>query len=122
MTGTAVAMTSWSLIDAKKSQEAVKKLDGRAARLVAMANTRRELLRLISQVLMVAVVIPGLTVDRPVLLWTEAGPNWALIALMLIPLPIAANGVIDAIDRRRLIRIAAADIYAERRRRSTDLP
>jgi hypothetical protein len=55
-------------------------------------------------------VIPGLFVDRPVTLWSEAGINWGLIALVLVPVPILVNSLVDAVDRHRLVSQVERDM------------
>jgi hypothetical protein len=119
--GGSVILTAWAVRDARQKYQAVRILNGRAREIVAAGNIRRETLRLLTQILLLAIVIPGLFVDRPVTLWSEAGINWGLIALVLVPVPILVNSLVDAVDRHRLVSQVERDIAeGHPKRRGTD--
>lgn len=99
---TAVVLTVYALRDARVTQEAVIALNGKARELVAQQNVRREWLRLIVQVCLLVIVIPGLFNDRPVPL------SPIVIDLMAIPVILLLSTVLDLRDRRRLLRYIIA--------------
>lgn len=108
--GTSIVLTAWAVRDARQKHAAVRELNGRAREITAAGNVRREALRLVTQVLLLAVVVPGLFIDRPIVLWSEAGLNVALILLIAAPVAILANTVLDAIDRHRVFASITADV------------
>lgn len=83
----------------------------RSARAIAArGNVRREVMRLIVQILLLAVIVPGLFVDRPV---EMSAP---VLALITVPVMLLAASLMDALDRRELARLTLADVISERER------
>lgn len=113
---TAALITVLSLRHAYLSRAAVRALNGKAPRLVAGGDVRREWIRLAIQAGLVIVVIPNLFIDREIRLFTDTGPNFGLIALILVPVGILANSALDAIDRQRLLRTEKVDLIRGRLR------
>jgi hypothetical protein len=104
----ALSVTIAALIDAVDNQRAVKLLNGHARELATEGTVRREALRVVVQVLLILVVIPGLMIDRPI---TLSGP---IVALILVPVVLLVSSLLDARERRSLTVITAAELVIER--------
>ena len=115
--GASTILTIYALLDAQADQRTVKALNGRAREIAVERDVRRGRWLLLAQVLLLAAVIPGLFIDRPINLVTEAGPNWVLIALMLVPLALLMVSIDDARSRKALAEQLAHDMATERRRK-----
>ena len=105
---TTFVLTASALLDARADREAVRKLNGSARELVAKGIVRREGLRLVVQVLLLIIVVPGVFADR------EFNFTPAIAALMLIPIVLLISSAVDARDRRALTVVVAADLLEER--------
>lgn len=81
-----VVITGASLIEAYRRWVESRRLNGKhaARRLVAQSNTRREGLRFIAQVLLLSLVLPGLFLDRSVVLNPFTGALIAISAVLLL--------------------------------------
>lgn len=98
---TALVVTFAALLDARGTSRIH---DSRPARrLVVRGNVRREVMRLVMQVLLLSLVLPGLTLDRP----TPLTPFVAV--LIAVPIVLLASSLMDAWDRRRLREMLAAE-------------
>lgn len=100
-------LTLSALVDARADQRAVKLLNGHARELAAAGIVRREFLRLVMQVLLLAVVIPGLFADG------DTPVNYIVVILMSIPVLLLLSSLLDARDRRGMTVIVAADLALE---------
>jgi hypothetical protein len=67
-----------------------------AREFTARSNVRREALRVVVQVMLISIVIPGLFSDRPISLTP------AIIMLILVPVVMLASTILDARDRTSL--------------------
>lgn len=100
-----LVVTIYALGSARADQKAVAILNGHARELSAFGQVRREFLRLIVQVLLLGLAIPGLFSDR------DIDPlNPFVDTLILISLLIAISSVWDARDRKVLTTMAAVDL------------
>lgn len=101
-------LTAFAFLDARADQETVRLLNGRARELAAAGLVRREGLRVAVQALLLFVALPGLFVDREVVL------SPAVAALMVVPAILLTSSLFDGRDRKRMALIATADILEER--------
>jgi hypothetical protein len=94
----AVVITAASFVEAYRRLVEARRLNGKhaARRLVAGSNTRREGMRWIAQALLLALVLPGLFLDRPVTL------NPLTAALIAISAVLLVQTILDTRDRYRL--------------------
>lgn len=102
-----LVVTLIALVDARRDQNAVARINGRARKLVTAGNVRREFLRAVVQVLLIVIVIPGLFVDVPI----RVTP--LLLALMAVPVVLLLSSLYDYRDRRALNALAD-EIAAQR--------
>jgi hypothetical protein len=98
-----LVFTITALFDARADREAVRILNGRARELAATGIVRRELVRVIVQVLLLSIAVPGLFSDRQ----TTLSP--ALAALMAVPVFLLLASFWDARERKRMTTIVAAE-------------
>jgi hypothetical protein len=106
--GVDLVVTLDALRDAGRDRAAVRIRNGAARTLVAAGNVRREGFRVLAQLLLLALVVPGIFVDRPVPL------SPFVVILIGVSLALLANTVGDRRERARLARIVEAEILAER--------
>lgn len=103
--------TAGALVDARRDYAAALtdgEVTGDARRLTARGNVRREGLRVVVQVLLISIVMPGLFTDRPITL------SPVLVALILVPIVLLVSTVLDARDRTRLADMLLVAVRAER--------
>lgn len=115
--GVIALITVAALIDAIRDHHAIRRLDGTLAHIAANGNVRRELMRLLTQALLLAYgwsVVQG--PDRQIAL------TFPLLCLLMVPVPILANTAGDWRDRKRLERVDRSEREQARRRdrRRTD--
>lgn len=103
-----ILMTAAALADALAVKRDVEILNGRAREIAATGNVRREIYRLVVQVLLLTIVVPGLFREAPTPL------NITVATLMAIPIVLLVSTLLDARDRRRLTVLVTTDIMAER--------
>lgn len=96
------------LYEAKKDQEAVKLLNGKAREIASSGVVRREWFRVTAQIFLLLVAIPSLFTEGPQFLT----PRVAI--LMFLPILLLASSLMDARERRTLGMMVAADIINER--------
>lgn len=101
----ALVLTAFALLEARQGLAVAT---GRARRILAFGNVRREVLRLIVQSLLLLIVAPGLFIERPTPL------NFFVLILMAIPAILLLSTALDAHDRRRLATLVWTEIEAER--------
>jgi hypothetical protein len=102
-----VGSAAWLLSDALADRAAIKRANGRARAIIGNGDVRRYVIRLVISIDLLAVVLPL--------------PREARITLLVIaPILIATNGVLDARERRRLAGILETDIANERRQKLRD--
>ena len=89
-----------NLIDAFQDWRSVRGTS-KAWRVQALANFRREAIQLVKVVALVVIVLPALL--RP----GESELSWLVVALMVLPIGIATNSILDARTRRTLERLLA---------------
>lgn len=117
ITGFAIAISIIALSDAVADRRAIKSLNGRARRIIGGGNIRREVARLVINVLLFTLAIPAAFDDADIHLTPF------LVVLLAVPIVILANSIFDWIERRQLSRILEAELKAERdgpRRRRDD--
>lgn len=102
---TTLVLTLSALMDALADRTAVRLLNGRARELAASGIVRREALRVVVQVLLLAAVLPAVA---------PVTPHLTIGALMAVPVVLVASSILDARDRRRATILVAADILADR--------
>lgn len=84
-------------VDVAAARSDASKSELHEARLMtAWGEFRRECFRMVVHILLLSIVIPGLFSDRPIPL------NPVIIALILVPVVLLTNTVLDARDRLRL--------------------
>lgn len=105
MNTVAVLVTGASFLEAMQRWNEARRLNGKhaARRLVARSNARREGMRAVAQLLLLSLVLPGLTIDRPTPL------NAFTFALIAISAVLLVQTVWDTRDRFRLLAILEAD-------------
>lgn len=103
-------LTVYALVDARADERAVRALNGEAREIVTEGNVRRETFRVILQVQLLFVALPGLFSDR------EATLNPIVLVLMSIPVVLLLATIFDARDRMLLART----IETARNRRAGD--
>lgn len=100
-----------ALSDARADQAAVKLLNGKAREVAAQATIRREWLRIVKVLLLMAVAVPGLFFADG-----EARPDalrvLPVLALMTLALLLLYQSYTDARDRKRLIVLVTAEALA----------
>ena len=102
---TAFVLTFTAFTDARASQKAVRVLNGRAREMAADGIVRREVIRLVVQVLLLSLVIPGLFDDRQTDLF-----NPLVLTLMVIQGLILFSTILDSRERKSLTILVAADL------------
>lgn len=113
--GLAVLVTLIALLDALSDRRDTRLVNGPARSLATQANVEQERLRLITALLLLSVVIPGLVVDRPTALVNPDGwPNLPLLALIAVPVVILLAALRAAHARQRLAAMSLSAIEAER--------
>lgn len=109
--GTTLVLTMLALFEARRDL-AVARTDATASHeareLTAAGNLRREALRVIVQVLLISIVIPGLFSDRPISL------SPAILALILVPVVLLTSTVFDVRDRAKLGEMLLTLVKADR--------
>lgn len=103
-----LTISAW--LDARTNEIAVKKLNGRATEFAARGQVRRETFRIICQILLISIVIPGLFIDRPVNL------SPPVIALIIVPIILLISSLYDARDRKVLTLLAVVRLVSESER------
>lgn len=103
----AFSLTLTALVEARADRAAVKILNGHARELAADSIVRREAIRVVVQLLLLSVAVPGLFVDRPIVFTPAVG------ALMAVPVLILISSFLDARDRKSLTVLVAADLLAD---------
>ena len=101
------ALTLSSFVDARADREAVRLLNGHARELAATGLVRREGFRLAVQLLLLAIAVPGVFVDREIAL------SPVVAALMAIALILLASSYFDARDRKAMTVLVAAELLVE---------
>jgi len=104
-----------ALIDARADAKAVRLLNGRAREVAADGIVRREIYRVLVQVLLLAIAIP--TVFRP----GNIEPSPSVVFLMTIPVLLLLSSVFDARDRKTMTVLVAADLLVEHSDRFDEL-
>jgi hypothetical protein len=104
---TALILTLRAYVDARADREAVRVLNGPARELVATGFVRHAGLLVIAHVLLLSVVVPGLFIDRPVVL------SPIVAALMAVPIVLLTSSAFDYRDRRRLARLVVASAHPD---------
>lgn len=103
-----LVLTVTALLDARADRTAVKLINGRARELAAWGIVRRERLRVMKQLLLLSIAIPGLFLAdgaiRP-----EPLRVWPVIALMSLALLLLYQSFSDARDRKRLTVLVTAE-------------
>lgn len=108
---TTLALTLLALLEARRdlviarNDETVRH---QAREITAYGNLRREGLRVVTQLLLISVVVPGLFSDRPITL------SPALLALVLVPVVVLTSTVFDARDRSKLGAMLLELVKADR--------
>ena len=93
----AAAALGWaSLRDALADREAIRKLNGRARELVAGGDVRRARVRLLMELAFIVVVIPNLLTPGASMLTVGRA------IVMVLPMALVLDGLLDARERRRL--------------------
>lgn len=113
VTAAALLQTTLSLIDARRDLVVVTgDLDeGRDVReLTARGNVRREVMRIVMELLLLSIVLPGLFIDRPISL------SLPLVALMLIPIALLIQVRLDGRLRGRLAVMLLTMVRSDRDR------
>jgi signal transduction histidine kinase len=99
-----LVFTLTALFDARADRAAVRLLNGRARELAASGIVRRELIRVMVQVMLLAVALPGLfTPDRN----TPLNPVVAM--LMAVPVLLLISSFLDARERKALTVMVTAE-------------
>jgi hypothetical protein len=101
-------LTISTLVDARADEKAIKALNGRARELVGRGNVRRESLRVLVQVLLLAVVVPGMFRDQPTPL------TLPIACLLAVPWVLVLNSALDVRERRQLADMLDVAIDLER--------
>lgn len=96
-------LTLVAFVDARADRLTVTLLNGKARELAAQGIVRREGFRIIVQVLLLSIAIPGLFVDRDIQLTP------ILAALIAVPLVLLVSSFLDARDRRHMTALVTAD-------------
>jgi hypothetical protein len=109
------ALTLSALVDARADRSAVRLLNGHARDLAANGIVRREAIRLVVQVLLLAIAVPGLFSDAP----RPLTPG--LVMLMAIPILLLLSSFFDARDRKALTVLVAADLLATRATKDAEI-
>jgi hypothetical protein len=81
----------------------VKLLNGKAREIATLGHVRREVMRGLVQVLLLAVAVPSLFSDRDISLTP------ALAALMAVPVLLLLQSYLDARERRLLTLVVARE-------------
>ena len=98
-----LAFTVTALFDARADRTAVRLLNGKARELAATGIVRREVIRVVVQVLLLSVALPSLFSDRQ----TQLSP--ALAVLMTVPVFLLLASFWDARDRKQMTVLVTAD-------------
>lgn len=105
---TASVLTLTALFDARADRTAVRLLNGHARELAADGIVRREVIRLVVQLMLLSIVIPGLFSDREITL------SPVVLALIGIAVLLAFQTFLDARERKALTALVAADVIKDR--------
>ena len=105
----ALVITFRAYIDARADREAVRALNGAIRELTATGFVRSAGLLVIAHLLLLSVVIPGLFVDRPVVI------SPIVLALVAVPIVLLTSSVMDVRDRRRISALAESLVPASPR-------
>lgn len=108
-------LTAVALLDALKDAAAVKALNGKARELVAGGNVRREALRLVVQVVLIAVALPGLFEGR------DTPLSVSVVLLVSVPALLLIQTALDTRERWKLSGILTERIIAERDKTAKDI-
>lgn len=108
VTGLAIVIAILALADAIADRRAIAELNGKARRLIGVGSIRRETIRLGINLALFTLEIPAMFDDADI----HLSPT--LVVLLAVPVGILANSFLDLIERRRLSRILASEIAAER--------
>lgn len=103
--------TLGALVEARRDQVAARiddDITADARRLTATGNVRREALRVVVQILLISIVLPGLFTDRPITI------SPVLVALILVPVVLFVATAFDARDRIRLADMLLVAVRSER--------
>jgi hypothetical protein len=98
-----LVFTITALVDARADREAVRLLNGKARELAASGIVRREMVRVIVQVLLLSIAVPGLFSDR------ETALSPVVAALMAVPLFLLLSSFWDARERKAMTVIVTAE-------------
>lgn len=101
-------ITLFNLTDARRDRAAIMLINGPIRKLIARGNIRREVLRLVVQVLLLSVAAPGLLVDREITL------SPALVALICVPVILLVSSLADRNERHELTVLSVAEVVKER--------
>lgn len=99
------AMAVIALADARADREAVRALNGKARELAAEGIVRREVNRLIVQILLLLLAVPAMFSDRDINL------SFGVVVLMTIPVVLLIGSAQDAHDRK-ILTAAVAEAHA----------
>lgn len=103
LNGTTFAVTVLAWREARRDRAVVQLKDGRVREIATDGHVRRETVRGIIQVLLLALVVPGLFIERPVPL------TFPVAVLMGIASMVFVNTVGDYRDMRRI----TAELYRD---------
>lgn len=102
-------VTVLALWDTWQARVVVTRLNGHAREIVAGGNLRREVVRLLTQILLLGVAIPAALRVNEAVLTSE------IAMLMVVPVLLLINSLLDTYDRKRVLRIIGDDIEKDRR-------
>jgi len=103
----AAVVTFFALLDARRDKAAIRLINGASRTLIAKGNVRREVFRMMIQVLLLVAVVPGLFVDNPPVL------SVPVVAVVTVTVLLLINSVLDTVDRNALNIITVADVVSE---------
>jgi len=101
---TALVLTAKAYLDARADRQVIRETNGPVRELVAAGFVRHAGLLVIAHLLLLTVVVPGLSVDRAVVLTPTVA------ALVAVPIVLLTSSVLDARDRRRISFLVAGDL------------
>jgi hypothetical protein len=98
-----LVFTITALFDARADRAAVRLLNGKARELAATGIVRREAIRVVVQILLLSIAIPGLFSDRATTL------NPVTVVLMAVPVLLLLASFWDARERKTMTLLVTAD-------------
>lgn len=97
-----VVLRVLALRDACRDRVAIRALNGRAREIMADGSVRREVLRLVVQLLLLSIVVPAILRPGPTVI------SVGLLVVIAIPAVLFVDSVLDTRERRRLTAIVLA--------------